>query len=80
VKSFGDRTGYPLNTGAAIHLTLSQRDDAATVIDNLLAQYEQERLWIAWWKGASISVLRGVQSRADMADDIRRANIASSQP
>jgi hypothetical protein len=80
MKSFGDRTGYPLNTGATIHLTLSQRDDAATVIDNHLAQYEQERLWIAWWKGASISVLRGVQSRADMADDIRRANIASRQP
>jgi hypothetical protein len=77
VKSFGDRTGCPLDTGATIHLTVAQRDDAATVIDNLLVQYEQERLWIAWWKGASISVIRGVQSRADMADDIRRAAAAS---
>ena len=79
MKSFGDRTGSALNSGATIRLTLSQRDDAATVIDNLLAQYEQERLWIAWWKGASISVLRGVQSRADMQDDIKRANLASRQ-
>ena len=79
MKSFADRTGYSLNTGAAIHLTLAQRDDAASIIDNLLAQFEQERLWISWWRGASISVLRGVQSRADMADDLRRANAASRQ-
>jgi hypothetical protein len=80
MKSFGDRTGYPLNTGATIHLTLAQRDDAATVIDNLLTQYEQERLWLARWQGASLSVLHGVQSRADMVDDIKRATAASSQP
>jgi hypothetical protein len=80
VKSFGDRTGSPLNTGATVHLTLAQRDDAEAIFDNHLVEFEQERIWIAWWKGASISVLRGVQSRADMADDIRRANIASSQP
>jgi hypothetical protein len=80
MKSFGDRTGSPLNTGATIHLTLAQRDDAAAIFDNHLAQFEQERLWIAWWKGASVSVLRGVQSRADMAEDIKRANIASRQP
>jgi hypothetical protein len=77
MKSFADRTGSALNTGATIHLTLAQRDGAATVIENLLTQYEQERLWISWWRGASLSVLRGVQSRADMADDIRRANAAS---
>jgi hypothetical protein len=80
MKSFGDRTGSPLNTGATIHLTLAQRDDAASIIDNHLAQFEQERLWLSWWKGASVSVLRGVQSRADMAEDIKRANIASRQP
>ena len=80
MKSFGDRTGYPLNTGATIHLTLAQRDDAASIIDNHLAQFEQERLWLSWWKGASVSVLRGVQSRADMAEDIKHANIASRQP
>jgi hypothetical protein len=78
MKSFADRTGSPLNTGATIHLTLAQRDDAANLIDNLLAYYEQERLWLAWWQGASSSVLRGVQSRADMAADIKRANLASS--
>jgi hypothetical protein len=77
VKSFGDRTGTPLNTGATIHLTLAQRDDAEAIFDNHLVQFEQERIWIAWWKGASISVLRGVQSRADMAEDIKRANAAS---
>jgi len=77
MKSFADRTGFPLNTGATIHLTLAQRAAAATVIENLLAQYEQERLWFSWWRGASQSVLRGVQSRADMADDIRRATTAS---
>lgn len=74
MKNFADRTGTPLNTGATIHLTVAQRDAAAGLLDDLLAQYEQEREWIAWWQGASISVLRGVQSRADMADDIRRAN------
>jgi len=79
MRSFADRTGSPLNTGATIHLTLAQRDDAANLIDNLLAQFEQERLWLAWWQGASSSVLRGVQSRADMADDIKRANVASRQ-
>ena len=79
VKSFGDRTGSPLNTGATIHLTLAQRDDAEAIFDNHLVQFEQERIWIAWWKGASVSVLRGVQSRADMAEDIKRANDASRQ-
>jgi hypothetical protein len=77
MKSFGDRTGSALNTGATIHLTLAQRDDAATVIENLLAQNEQERVWLSYWRGASLSVLRGVQSRAEMADDIRRAAAAS---
>ncbi len=80
VKSFGDRTGAPLNTGATIHLTLAQRDEALAIFDNHLVQFEQERLWIAWWRGASISVLRGVQSRADMTEDIKRANLASRQP
>ncbi|HTV09783.1 MAG TPA: hypothetical protein VMD97_12140 [Candidatus Aquilonibacter sp.] len=79
VKSFGDRTGSPLNTGATIHLTLAQRDDAEAIFDNHLVQFEQERLWLSWWKGASVSVLRGVQSRADMAEDIKQANVASRQ-
>ena len=79
MKSFADRTGSALNTGATIHLSLAQRDDAVTVIDDLLAQHEQERLWLSWWRGASLSVLRGVQSRADMADEIRRANVASAR-
>jgi hypothetical protein len=35
MKSFADRTGSALNTGATIHLSLAQRDGAATVIDNL---------------------------------------------
>jgi hypothetical protein len=77
MKSFADRTGSALNTGATVHLTLAQRDAAAAVIDNLLTQYEQERLWLARWQGASQSVLRGVQSRADMVDDIKRATAAS---
>jgi hypothetical protein len=51
MKSFADRTGSALNTGATIHLTLSQRDDAATVIDNLLTEDEPERLWLARWQG-----------------------------
>ena len=80
VKLFGERTGSPLDTGASIRLTLAQRDDAVALFDDHLVQFEQERLWIAWWRGASISVLRGVQSRAEMADDIRRANTASRRP
>jgi hypothetical protein len=78
MKSFADRTGSSLNSGATIHLTLAQRDDAANLIDNFLVQFEQERLWLAWWQGASSSVIRGVQSRADMAADIKRANLAAS--
>ena len=78
MKSFADRTGSPLDIEATIHLTLAQRDDAANLIDNFLAQLEQERLWLAFWQGASSSVLRGVQSRADMTADIKRANLASS--
>jgi len=77
MRSFADRTGFPLNTGATIHLTLAQRDEAVIVIDNLLTQYEQERIWLSYWRGASLSVLRGVQSRVEMADDIRRAAAAS---
>ena len=80
ITGFADRTGSALNTGATLHLTLAQREEAVDIIDNHLVQLQQERIWLAWWKGASISVLRGVQSRADMADDIRRANIASRQP
>ena len=77
VKSFGERTGSPLNTGASIRLTLAQRDDAIALFDDHMVQFEQERLWIAWWRGASISVLRGVQSRADMTEYIKRSNDAS---
>ena len=77
MKSFGERTGSPLITGAAIHITVAQRDEAANLIDDLFAQFEQERLWLSWWRGASESVLRGVQSRADMATDLKRVNSAS---
>lgn len=80
MRSFGDRTGSPLDTGATLRLTLAQRDDAATLIASNLAQFQQERLWLSFWQGASQSVLRGVQSRADMANDIRRANAASRRP
>ncbi|MGA8940558.1 MAG: hypothetical protein WB439_15460 [Acidobacteriaceae bacterium] len=73
MRSFAVRTGSPLDTGATIHLTLAQRDDAAAILDDHLAQWEQERLWLARWQGASMGVLRGAQSRADMLDDIKRA-------
>lgn len=73
MRSFADRTGSPLDTGATIRLTVAQSDDAAGDLENLLTLFEQERLWLSWWRGASMSVLRGVPTRADMADDIKRA-------
>jgi hypothetical protein len=74
MRSFAESTGSALDTGATLHLTLAQRDEAVDILDNLLTEFQQERLWLSWWQGASMSVLRGVQTRAAMADDIRRAN------
>jgi len=79
MKSFADRVGSPLNKGGTIHLTLAQRDDAAGLIDNLLVQDEQYRLWLASWQGASQSVLDGVQTRDAMDPYIHRATIAALQ-
>jgi hypothetical protein len=80
MKSFADRVGSPLNKGGTIHLTLAQRDDAASLIDNLLVQDEQYRLWLASWQGASQSVLAGVQTRDAMDPYIHRATAAAIQP
>jgi hypothetical protein len=77
MKSFADRVGTPLNKGGTIHLTLAQRDDAANVIDNLLVQDEQYRLWLASWQGASQSVLAGVETRDAMVPYIHRATAAA---
>jgi hypothetical protein len=79
MKSFADRVGTPLNKGGTIHLTLAQRDDAANLIDNLLVQDEQYRLWLASWQGASQSVLAGVQTRDAMDPYIHRATVAAAQ-
>ena len=80
LTSFTERVGSPLDTGGTIHLTLAQRDDAASLIDDLLVQDEQYRVWLAYWQGASQAVLAGVQSRDQMPDYIRRASAASRQP
>lgn len=80
MKSFADRVGSPLNKGGTIHLTLAQRDDAASLIDNLLVHDEQYRLWLASWQGASQSILGGVQTRGAMDPYIHRATVAALQP
>jgi hypothetical protein len=80
MKSFAERVGSPLNKGGTIHLALAQRDDAASLIDNLLVQDEQYRLWLASWRGASQSVLDGVQTRDAMDPYIHRATTAALQP
>jgi len=69
-----------LNKGGTIQLTLAQRDDAASLIDNLLVHDEQYRLWLASWQGASQSVLDGVQTRDAMDPYIHRATSAALQP
>ncbi|HEY4008964.1 MAG TPA: hypothetical protein VGM11_02350 [Acidobacteriaceae bacterium] len=79
ISSFKERVGSPLDTGETIHLTLAQRDDAASLIDSLLVQYEQYRLWLSSWEGASQSVLDGVQTRDAMDSYIHRAHVATAQ-
>ena len=79
IDSFKDRVGSPLDTAETIHLTLAQRDDAASVIDTFLVQYEQYRFWLASWQGTSQSVLDGVQTRDAMDAYIHRAVVAAAQ-
>lgn len=79
IGSFRERVGSPLDTGETIHLTLAQRDDAASLIDSLLVQDEQYRLWLGAWQGASQSVLDGVQTREAMDSYIHRARVAADQ-
>jgi hypothetical protein len=78
MSSFRERVGSPLNTGETIQLTLAQRDDAAILIDSLLVEDEQYRSWLAYWQGASQSVLDGVQTREAMDSYIHRASVASA--
>ena len=80
IRSFTRRVGSPLNTGQTIRLTLAQRDEAASLIDNLLVQREQFRIWLAVWQGASQSVLDGVQTREAMDRYVKGAGAASEQP
>jgi hypothetical protein len=80
LTSFTERVGSPLDTGQTIHLTLAQRDDAASLIGDLLVQDEQYRVWLAYWQGASQAVLGGVQNRDQMTGYILRASVASRQP
>ena len=80
IRSFTRRVGFPLDTGETIRLTLAQRDEAASLIDNLLVQREQFRIWLAVWQGASRSVLDGVQTREAMDRYVQGAGAASEQP
>ncbi len=79
VDAFKERVGSPLDTGESIHLTVAQRDDAASLIDSLLVQDEQYQLWLGSWKGASQSVLDGVQTRDGMDSYIHRAGAAATR-
>lgn len=79
IGTFKERVGSPLDTGETIHLTLAQRDEAASLIDSLLVQDQQYQLWLASWKGASQSVLDGVQTREAMDSYIHRASVAADQ-
>ena len=79
IASFGERVGAPLGTSQTIRLTLAQRDDAASLIDSLLVQDEQYRLWLGSWQGASQSVLDGAQTREAMDSYIHRATVAAAQ-
>jgi hypothetical protein len=63
IETFKERVGSPLGTSEPIHLTVAQRDDAASLIDSVLVQDEQYQLWLGSWQGASQSVLDGVQTR-----------------
>jgi hypothetical protein len=80
IETFKDRVGSALDTSEPIHLTLAQRDDAASLIDSLLVQDEQYQLWLGSWQGASQSVLDGVQTRDAMDSYIHRAGVAATQP
>jgi hypothetical protein len=80
IETFKDRVGSALDTSEPIHLTLAQRDDAASLIDSLLVQDEQYQLWLGSWQGASLSVLDGVQTRDAMDSYIHRAGVAATQP
>jgi hypothetical protein len=66
IETFKERVGSPLGTSEPIHLTVAQRDDAASLIDSVLVQDEQYQLWLGSWQGASQSVLDGVQTREAM--------------
>ncbi len=72
IETFKERVGSPLGTSETSHLTLTQRDDAASLIDSVLVQDEQYQLWLASWQGASQSVLDGVQTREAMDSYIHR--------
>ena len=80
VWGFGYRFGFSLRTGATLRLTLAQRDDAANLINQLLIYDGKMMGWMAWWQGASESVLHGAQSRADMGEYIKRATTAAAPP
>ena len=79
IGTFKERVGSPLGTSEPIHLTLSQRDDAASLIESLLVQDEQYQLWLGSWQGASQSVLDDVQTREAMDSYIHRASVAATQ-
>jgi len=79
IGTFKERVGSPLDTGETIHLTLAQRDEAASLIDSLLVQDAQYQLWLASWQGASQSVLDGVQTRDAMDSYIHRATVSAEQ-
>jgi hypothetical protein len=79
IETFKERVGSPLGTSEPIHLTVAQRDDAASLIDSLLVQDEQYQLWLGSWQGASQSVLGGVQTREAMDSYIHRAGVAAAQ-
>ena len=66
LTSFRDRVGSALDTGETIRLTPAQRDDAAGIFDSLLVEDLQYQTWLSVWKGASQSVLDGVQTREGM--------------
>ncbi len=79
IETFKERVGSSLATSEPIHLTVAQRDDAASLIDSLLVQDEQYQLWLGSWQGASQSVLDGVQTRDGMDSYIHRAGAAAAQ-
>lgn len=79
IGTFKERVRSPLDTGETIHLTLAQRDDAASLIDSVLVQDEGYQLWLASWQGASQSVLDGAQTREAMDSYIHRAQVAAAQ-